>query len=50
MVNAEIEEKFLQAFTPAGRPSDMAVFTRLESDGRLHCEAIAYFSAAALVV
>jgi hypothetical protein len=25
----------------------MAVFTRLESEGRLHCEVIAYFSPAA---
>ncbi len=43
----EIERAFLQSFTAAGRPSDMAVFTRLESEGRLHCEVIAYFSPAA---
>jgi hypothetical protein len=42
----EIEKAFLQSFTAAGRPSDMAVFTRLESEGRLHCEVIAYFSPA----
>src|SRR5574341_2152260 len=45
--SAEIVEIFLQSFASAGRPSDMAVFTRLESEGRLHCEVIAYFSPAA---
>jgi hypothetical protein len=44
---AEIEELFLRSFNAAGRPSDMAVFTRLESEGRLHCEVIAYFAPAA---
>ncbi len=43
----EIEKAFLQAFDTAGKPSEMAVFTRLESEGRLHCEMIAYFSPAA---
>ncbi len=43
----EIEERFQQLFTAAGKPSDMAVFTRHESEGRLHCEVIAYFSPAA---
>lgn len=42
--SAEIEELFLQIFSAAGKPADMAVFTRLESEGRLHCEVIAYFS------
>ena len=46
MPSAEIEKSFLQSFASAGRPSDMAVFTR-ESEGRLHCEMIAYFSPAA---
>lgn len=45
--SAKIEELFLQSFHAAERPSDMAVFTRLESEGRLHCELIAYFSPAA---
>lgn len=45
--SAEIEESFLEAFNSAGRPSNMAVFTRAESEGRLHCEVIAYFSPAA---
>ena len=45
--SAEIEAMFLQAFNAAGQPSNMAVFTRPESEGRLHCEVIAYFSPAA---
>lgn len=45
--SAYIEEAFLQACLPAGGPPNMAVFTRLESEGRLHCEMIAYFSPAA---
>ncbi len=48
--SAEIEEAFLQAFTAAGSPPEMAVFTRPESEGRLHCEVIAYFSSAAAEV
>jgi hypothetical protein len=42
----EIEKRFLQSFDAAGRPAEMAVFTRAESEGRLHCEVIAYFSPA----
>ena len=45
--SAEIEEVFLRLFDIAGKPRNMAVFTRLESEGRLHCEVIAYFSPAA---
>jgi hypothetical protein len=45
--SAEIEEKFMQSFTIAGKPKEMAVFTRPESEGRLYCEIIAYFSPAA---
>ena len=45
--SAEIEEAFAKQFSVAGRPADMAVFTRAESEGRLHCEVIAYFSPAA---
>ena len=43
---AQIEEIFRPQFERAGRPADMAVFTRSESEGRLHCEVIAYFSPA----
>lgn len=45
--SAEIEERFQRSFTAAGKPPEMAVFTRSESEGRLHCEVIAYFSPAA---
>jgi len=45
--SAEIEAMFLQVFNAAGQPSNMAVFTRPESESRLHCEVIAYFSPAA---
>lgn len=43
----EIEEMFQQYFAAAGNPPDMAVFTRSETEGRLHCEVMAYFSPAA---
>ena len=46
----EIRERFLRSFTDAGSPPEMAVFTRPESEGRLHCEVIAYFSPAAVRV
>ena len=48
--SAEIEELFTQLFTAAGKPPEMAVFTRPESENRLHCEVIAYFSPAAVDV
>jgi hypothetical protein len=48
--SAEIEELFLRLFTAAGKPPEMAVFTRPESEDRLHCEVIAYFSPAAIDV
>jgi hypothetical protein len=43
----EIEKEFLRLFTAMGKPLNMAVFTRLESEGRLHCEMTVYFSPAA---
>lgn len=43
----EIENVFRKLFNAAGKPLKMAVFTRLESQGRLHCEVMAYFSPAA---
>jgi hypothetical protein len=45
--SAEIEERFQESFAAAGKPDDMAVFTRPESEGRVYCEIIAYFSPAA---
>lgn len=47
MPSEEIKELFLRLFLAGGEPLDMAVFTRLESEGRLQCEVIAYFSHAA---
>jgi hypothetical protein len=40
----EIEQLFLKQFSEAGKPPAMAVFTRPESEGRVYCEVIAYFS------
>jgi len=45
--SAEIESMFQQVFNAADQPHNMAVFTRPESEGRLHCEVIVYFSPAA---
>jgi len=47
MPSDEIEQAFQQLFVAAGKPLNMAVFTRGESEGRLHCEVTAYFSPAA---
>ena len=43
---AQIVEVFQPRFDAAGKPVEMAVFTRSETEGRLHCEVIAYFSPA----
>ena len=40
---AQIEEIFHAQFDAAGKPVEMAVFTRSESEGRLQCEVIVYF-------
>ena len=47
MPSDEIEAAFQPLFIAAGKPLNMAVFTRQESEGRLHCEVTAYFSPAA---
>jgi hypothetical protein len=44
MPSDEIQEAFRSAYTAAGMPRGMAVFTRSDSDGRLHCEVTAFFS------
>lgn len=44
--SSEIEERFQPAFTKAGKPAEMAVFTRSELEDHLHCEVVAYFSPA----
>lgn len=46
MPERQIEEAFLPLFESTGKPHDMAIFTRHESEGRLHCEVVAYFSPA----
>ena len=38
---------FQQLFLQAGKPPEMAVFTRLESEDRMHCGLVVYFSPAA---
>ncbi len=40
----KIREAFLRMFSASGNPEDMAVFTRSDSEGRLHCEVSVYFS------
>jgi hypothetical protein len=42
----EIRAAFLEAYKST-EAADIAVFTRSESEGRLHCEVIAYFSPSA---
>jgi len=46
----KIREAFLALFESARKPKDMAVFTRNDSEGRLHCEVSVYFSPAAAEV
>lgn len=43
---AQIEELFQPTFAAAGRPAEMAVFTRRD-EGGLHCQVTAYFAPAA---
>lgn len=40
----DVERQFNLAYEQAGCPKGMAVFIRHESEGRLHCDVIAYFS------
>jgi hypothetical protein len=49
-ISSEIEEVFARSFPATLRSPEMAVFTRPESEGRLHCEVIAYFSPAVFEV
>lgn len=43
----EIRAAFEELYPSAETAKDIAVFTRNESEGRLHCEVIAYFSPSA---
>ena len=47
---SQIEEVFTSAYTQADNPEEMALFTRHESEGRLHCEVVAYFSPASVAI
>lgn len=40
----QIKSIILSAYSSTNRPNDMAAFIRHESEGRLHCEVIIYFS------
>lgn len=46
----EIERHFLAACAKAGNPAEMALFTRHESEGRLHCDLMLYLSPASFNV
>ena len=46
----DIEEYFQSQYASAEKPKDMAVFIRHESEGRLHCEVMIYFSPASAAV
>ncbi|GJM33539.1 MAG: hypothetical protein DHS20C18_25400 [Saprospiraceae bacterium] len=46
----QIEAFFQSEYAKVGTPKEMAVFTRHESEGRLHCEVTVYFSPASIVV
>ena len=45
-----IEQAFTPLYEAAGKPAEMAVFLRYESEGQLHCRVTAYFSPAAAVL
>lgn len=41
-----IRSLFIRRYREAGKPSDMALYLRHESEGRLHCETVLYMSPA----
>jgi hypothetical protein len=43
----EVRAAFQELYKSPESAADIAIFTRNESEGRLHCEVIAYFSPAA---
>lgn len=45
-----IEEKYAAIYAKKKSPTDMAVFTRHDFEGSLHCEVTAYFSPAAIEI
>jgi hypothetical protein len=46
----QVKTLFLSRCTAPDQATDMAVFVRHESEGRLHCEVHVYFSPAAVAV
>lgn len=46
----QLKDEFLLEYVQSENPIEMAVFTRHESEGRLHCELVAYFSPTSVVV
>jgi len=47
---SQLETLFVEEHTKVGNPVEMALFSRHESEGRLHCELIVYFSPASSTV
>lgn len=47
LLEESLQPSFQETYVRAGSPPEMAVFTRLESEGRLHCGLVVYFSPAA---
>jgi hypothetical protein len=45
-----IKARFLAEYTKTNQPTDMALFIRHESEGRLQCEVVLYFSPASASV
>jgi len=43
----QIKTLYADAYTTTSPPRDLAIFVRHESEGRLHCEVMVYFSPAA---
>ncbi len=46
----DIKDMFITHYEKAGKPRNMALFIRHESEGRLHCEVVVYFSPASSIV
>ncbi|MEJ2454163.1 MAG: hypothetical protein P8103_08420 [Candidatus Thiodiazotropha sp.] len=45
-----IKHSFESVYRTAGEPEDMAIFIRHESEGRLHCQAVLYFTPSSALV
>ena len=47
LLEESLRPRFEEIVVRAGKSAGLAVFTRLESEGRLHCELVVYLSPAA---